>query len=138
MESYKKPVISCCQGLIMKSPRQFLMVQRNVNPYKSFWVFPGGKVNGHESFGRTIRRELCEELGITVLKASLVASSTCSTFFDKYDIKLFLIHKYTGLVENMEKDKHLKISWMEIDRLPKNHLSFISIDSIVKLLNKFL
>ncbi len=60
------PVIPCGVAII-RDGRRFLISQRSAeDTFGSFWEFPGGKKDPHESFEECVVRETREELGIEV------------------------------------------------------------------------
>jgi 8-oxo-dGTP diphosphatase len=62
-------------AIIERPDRRLFIGQRrrgDTSPLK--WEFPGGKVRAGESFERALRRELQEELGVTLGKCAEIAS----------------------------------------------------------------
>jgi 8-oxo-dGTP diphosphatase len=58
-------------GIIINDQRQVLVSLRRTNtPYGGLWEFPGGKFEQHESAFDALKRELLEEIGITLHTAS--------------------------------------------------------------------
>ena len=58
--------------LIRKSDDALLLSTRPAGkPYAGYWEFPGGKVEAGESIEEALRRELHEELGITIDSAAV-------------------------------------------------------------------
>lgn len=58
--------------LIRKSDDALLLSTRpDGKPYAGYWEFPGGKVEAGESIEEALRRELHEELGITIDSAAV-------------------------------------------------------------------
>jgi 8-oxo-dGTP diphosphatase len=56
---------------ILKRGGRFLVAERPVGkPYSGYWEFPGGKIEPDESPLNALKRELEEEIGITVVQAT--------------------------------------------------------------------
>ena len=54
-------------GVLIDSEGRFLLTTRpHGKVYAGYWEFPGGKVEAGESIEQALRRELHEELGITI------------------------------------------------------------------------
>ncbi|MEF8846870.1 MAG: NUDIX hydrolase [Candidatus Paceibacterota bacterium] len=66
----KKPVLTT-DGLITKGDK-ILLIKRDIEPFKGFWVLPGGHVEYNEKVEQAIRREVKEELGVNVKIKNLV------------------------------------------------------------------
>src|SRR3989338_3873387 len=53
-------------SVLIHKDNEILMLQRAEEPFKGFWVLPGGFVKYGESAEETIRRETKEELGASI------------------------------------------------------------------------
>lgn len=57
-------------GILLREGGQMLLTSRpEGKPYAGYWEFPGGKLEVGESVEQALRRELQEELGITIAAA---------------------------------------------------------------------
>ena len=66
-----RPIVEVAVGVLMQSDGSFLMTSRpEGKPYAGYWEFPGGKLEASESIEEALSRELNEELGLTVVKAT--------------------------------------------------------------------
>lgn len=62
-----RPVIDVAVGLLMAPDGRFLLTSRPVGKvYAGYWEFPGGKLEANESVEQALRRELQEEIGVTI------------------------------------------------------------------------
>ncbi len=57
--------IKVVAAIIKKDDRIFI-TQRGSGEYKGLWEFPGGKVEINESNDEALKREIMEELGVTI------------------------------------------------------------------------
>lgn len=65
-----RPVIDVAVGLLMAPEGRFLLTSRPVGKvYAGYWEFPGGKLEADESVEHALRRELQEEIGVTIAAA---------------------------------------------------------------------
>lgn len=62
-----RPVTEVAVGVLLRADGAFLLTSRPVGKvYAGYWEFPGGKLEAGESVEQALRRELHEELGITI------------------------------------------------------------------------
>jgi len=65
-----RPVTEVAVGVLVDAQGRFLLTSRPAGKvYAGFWEFPGGKLEPGESVEQALRRELHEELGITIAGA---------------------------------------------------------------------
>ncbi len=62
-----RPVTEVAVGVLMAPDGQFLLTSRPPGKvYEGYWEFPGGKLEAGETVAQALRRELIEEIGVTV------------------------------------------------------------------------
>ena len=62
-----RPVTEVAVGVLLRGDGAFLLTSRPVGKvYAGYWEFPGGKLEAGESVEQALRRELQEELGISI------------------------------------------------------------------------
>ncbi len=62
-----RKVVEVAVGVLIQPDGQFLLTSRPPGKvYEGYWEFPGGKLEPGESVEEALRRELREEIGITV------------------------------------------------------------------------
>lgn len=63
-------IVEVAVGVIIGRDGRFLLTSRPAGKaYAGFWEFPGGKLEAGESVEQALRRELQEEIGITIAVA---------------------------------------------------------------------
>lgn len=68
----KRAVVGVAVGVLLQADDRFLLTSRPEGKvYAGYWEFPGGKLEAGESVEQALRRELQEELGITIGAAQL-------------------------------------------------------------------
>jgi 8-oxo-dGTP diphosphatase len=72
----KRPVIEVAVGILIRLNGDFLMTTRPAGKaYAGHWEFPGGKLEVNETVVEALRRELIEEIGVTIQDAQVWRSS---------------------------------------------------------------
>ncbi len=67
-----RTVTEVAVGVLIRADGRFLLTSRPPGKvYEGFWEFPGGKLETYETVVQALRRELQEELGITIGEARL-------------------------------------------------------------------
>jgi len=96
---------------VIKKENFYLIAQRNQNKHLGLqWEFPGGKVEGSESFKEALVREIFEELNITI---NIYKKITEENFKDdKIDVKIhyYLCSIKKGIIKPAEHEDYL---WIE-------------------------
>ena len=62
-----RKTVDVAVGVLIKPNGDFLLTSRPLGKvYEGYWEFPGGKLEAGETVERALRRELQEEIGITI------------------------------------------------------------------------
>ncbi len=65
-----RQVVDVAVGVLIRPDGDFLLTSRPPGKvYEGYWEFPGGKLEAGESVEQALRRELQEEIGLTIAKA---------------------------------------------------------------------
>jgi 8-oxo-dGTP diphosphatase len=71
-----RPLTEVAVGILVRADGDFLMTTRPTGKaYAGYWEFPGGKLEAGESVVEALRRELQEEIGVTIADALIWRSS---------------------------------------------------------------
>ncbi len=129
--------ISVAIGVVFNHEGKILISLRPPHkPQGGFWEFPGGKIEADETAAQALKRELFEEIGITVISAkplasylfpqqALHASKTPIQQNRSLFLQAFQIQEFTGLAHGKEGQI---IDWVfpqalkKLNLLPGNHL----------------
>jgi 8-oxo-dGTP diphosphatase len=65
--SADRALVQVAVGVLIRSDDSFLLTSRpEGKAYAGFWEFPGGKLEAGETVAQALKRELQEEIGITM------------------------------------------------------------------------
>ena len=120
-------VVDVAVGIIIDSvTNKVLVAQRNTQDvHLGKWEFPGGKINAGESAEQALKRELNEELGISVQSLRPFESLQFDYSHSSVNLNFFLVTDHSGQAKGVEGQT---ISWVEVhdlselDMLEANHL----------------
>lgn len=112
-------------GVIFNSQQnQILIAKRPQHLHQGgLWEFPGGKVSANETVDQALKRELLEELGITVLKAQPLMQVQ----HDYSDKQVFLdIWTVTEFSGDAQGEEGQQVKWVELQILfsPESEYEF--------------
>ena len=123
--------IEASVGIIFNESFQLLMAERpQSKTWSGWWEFPGGKIEKGETPLEALKRELKEEIGISVIDAEKWIVRKYA--YEGYEVTLHF-YKVTQWSGNIEAKEEQKISWVLPDNnkvspiLPANDLIFKAI-----------
>lgn len=70
MGKTKSPILAV-DGIVLRGDK-VLLTKREIYPFQGYWVLPGGQVEYGEKVEEAIKREMKEELGVSVKIKKLV------------------------------------------------------------------
>ena len=66
-----RPIVEVAVGILINSEQSILLGQRpEGKPYAGYWEFPGGKIEAGETLVQALRRELQEEINVSINDAN--------------------------------------------------------------------
>ena len=118
---YPRPAVTADCVVITKSKKpEVLLIQRDNEPFKGQWAFPGGFMNMNETTEQCAVRELEEE---TSLKVSKIKQIGTYSKVDRDPRGRTITVAYLTIIDNAEAVKGLddaaKAQWFPLSALPK-------------------
>lgn len=117
-------------AIIINREGKFLLIKRGKKSQNEvgLWGFPGGAMDFGETFGETIKREVKEELGITIKPLvtlrpvnHLIKSEKQHWVAVPYICKLG-----SAKIQIKEPDKISEIGWFNVEEIKKLKLSIVA------------
>lgn len=106
---------------VIKKNNKYLIAQRNKDKHFAFfWEFPGGKVDNKETFEKALKREIDEELSISIKIKEKIASEKFKDSKIDVEVHYFLCE---ALNENIILTEHENINWVFKNDLVKYKLA---------------
>ncbi|GAA0669698.1 ADP-ribose pyrophosphatase YjhB (NUDIX family) [Sphingomonas insulae] len=110
--------VGCGAAIVVDD--HILLLRRLTEPEAGCWGLPGGKIDLFETAEAAMRREVMEELGITLGDAALLC------FVDQIDFvegthwvaPVYHVRDVIGTPTNREPHKHDGPAWFPLDALP--------------------
>ncbi len=100
---------------------KLLLIQRLLDPYKGYWLLPGGIINENETADEAVDKVLFNLTGIKGVHHEQVH---CYTDVKRHPLKRVITISYYGLVKPENHPiiikKHVKgVKWFRLDELPE-------------------
>lgn len=112
--------INVAAGILIDKNDRVLITQRIEGKLlKGFWEFPGGKLNAGENSEIALKRELKEELGISVISYEPFMQLEHCYYNQAVNIDFFLVYKWLGSIVGLDGQN---IQWVMINRLSTKKL----------------
>lgn len=114
--------VFCTSGILLNEKNQTLILSRTQKKFlKTYYEFPGGKVENNENFYSALIRELSEELKINVSENSLKPFQFVQYKYSKFNLIMhtFTIRKWNG---NISTAKKINFKWIDIKKLSQTKL----------------
>jgi len=90
-------------GVLMRSDNSFLLTSRpEGKAYEGFWEFPGGKLEAGETVEQALRRELQEEIGITIQNCTLWKTERIDYPHALVQLNFCKVTQWTGGLQMLE------------------------------------
>ena len=91
-------------GIVQRSDGLYLLTTRpQGKAYAGYWEFPGGKLEAQESVVAALRRELKEEINITIADAQMVRTDVVDYPHALVRLHFCLITQWSGEIQMREQ-----------------------------------
>jgi len=91
-------------GIVQRPDGQYLLTTRpQGKAYAGYWEFPGGKLEAQESVVAALRRELQEEINITITDAEMVRTDVVDYPHALVRLHFCLITQWSGEIQMREQ-----------------------------------
>lgn len=101
--SADRPVVDVAVGVLISPDGKFLLTSRPAGKvYAGYWEFPGGKLEAGETVEQALRRELQEEIGVTIAAAHPWKESLVDYPHGLVRLHFCKVHEWTGELQMHE------------------------------------
>lgn len=112
IETGQRPIIEVAVGILIRPNGDFLMTTRPVGKaYAGYWEFPGGKLEAKESVVEALRRELIEEIGVTIEDAQVWRTSVIDYPHALVRLHFYKVTRWSGILHMHESQQ---FSWQSL------------------------
>jgi 8-oxo-dGTP diphosphatase len=108
----KRTPVDVAVGILIDAKGRFLLTSRPVGKvYAGFWEFPGGKLEGGETVEQALKRELQEELGLTIATAHFWKTALMDYPHARVRLHFCKVYEWIGTLEMREQQA---MSWQSL------------------------
>jgi 8-oxo-dGTP diphosphatase len=110
--SADRHLVQVAVGVLVRADHAFLLTSRpEGKAYAGFWEFPGGKLEAGESVAQALRRELQEEIGITIQDCTLWKTERIDYPHALVQLNFCKVTHWTGELQMLESQSS---AWQQL------------------------
>ena len=110
--SVDRNLVQVAVGVLMQADDSFLLTSRpEGKAYAGYWEFPGGKLEAGETVEQALRRELQEEIGITIQDCTLWKTERIDYPHALVQLNFCKVTQWTGELQMLESQSS---AWQQL------------------------
>ena len=110
--SADRTVVQVAVGVLVRSDDAFLLTSRpEGKAYAGYWEFPGGKLEAGETVEQALRRELQEEIGLTIENCVLWKTERIDYPHALVQLNFCKVTQWTGELQMLESQS---FAWQQL------------------------
>ena len=110
--STDRSLVQVAVGVLVRGDDAFLLTSRpDGKAYAGYWEFPGGKLEADETVEQALRRELQEEIGITIQDCTLWKTERIDYPHALVQLNFCKVTQWTGELQMLESQS---FAWQQL------------------------
>jgi 8-oxo-dGTP diphosphatase len=110
--SADRSLVQVAVGVLVRQDGSFLLTSRpEGKAYAGYWEFPGGKLESDETVEQALRRELQEEIGITIQDCTLWKTERIDYPHALVQLNFCKVTQWTGELQMLESQT---FAWQQL------------------------
>ena len=115
--SADRSLVQVAVGVLVRDDQAFLLTSRpEGKAYAGYWEFPGGKLEARETVEEALRRELQEEIGITIENCLLWKTERIDYPHALVQLNFCKVTQWTGELQMLEAQS---FAWQQLPVMVK-------------------
>jgi 8-oxo-dGTP diphosphatase len=112
LRSADRSLVQVAVGVLVRGDQAFLLTSRpEGKAYAGYWEFPGGKLEAGETVEQALRRELQEEIGITIQDCTLWKTERIDYPHALVQLNFCKVTQWTGELQMLESQS---FAWQQL------------------------
>ena len=110
--SIDRSLVQVAVGVLVRADDAFLLTSRpEGKAYAGYWEFPGGKLEAGETVAQALRRELQEEIGITIQDCTVWKTERIDYPHALVQLNFCKVTQWTGELQMLESQS---FAWQQL------------------------
>jgi len=110
--SADRSLVQVAVGVLVRADGAFLLTSRpEGKAYAGYWEFPGGKLEAGETIQEALRRELQEEIGVTIQNCELWRTERIDYPHALVQLNFCKVTQWTGELQMLESQSY---AWQQL------------------------